>query len=121
FAKEALVLRVEALLDLGRREAALSALDPLALEGFPRARELTTIRGELRASAGRCRDALRDFSAAVATGGADAVAERALYGMGACRATLGDRIGARADLERYLSSFREGRFASDARALLSEL
>jgi hypothetical protein len=62
FTVESKVARAEILLALGRRAEALTALDPLTLRGLPRARELETIRGELRSQAGRCADARADLA-----------------------------------------------------------
>jgi hypothetical protein len=59
---ESKVARAEILLAVGRRAEALTALDTLSLRGLPRARELETIRGELRIQAGRCADARTDFA-----------------------------------------------------------
>ena len=44
--------------------------------------------------------------------------ERALYGRASCRERVGQRAGARADLERYLARFPRGRFASAVRTAL---
>jgi hypothetical protein len=115
---EAEVARVDALLSLGRRGEALAALEAVNVGGLPRARELGVVRGELRAEAGRCKEAVRDFDAAAKSG--DALGERALWGRAACRARLGDREGARADLEGYLSRFPSGKFAAEARRALAE-
>jgi hypothetical protein len=115
---EADVARVDALLSLGRRGDALAALESVYVASLPRARELTVVRGELRAEAGRCKQAARDFDVAAALG--DALGERALWGRAGCRARLGDRDGARADLERYLERFPSGKFASEARRALAE-
>jgi hypothetical protein len=61
-AVESKVARVEILLAVGRRAEALTTLDTLNLQGLPRARELETVRGELRMQAGRCADARTDFA-----------------------------------------------------------
>jgi hypothetical protein len=73
-------------------------------------------RAEHHAEAGRCREALPDFSAVFATtqGTPAAVEERARYGRASCRARLGDRAGAQADLRAYLERFPAGRFADAA-------
>jgi TolA-binding protein len=118
-AQEAQVMRVDALLAVGRRDAALAALDGMTLAGLPRGRELVVLRAELRSEAGRCRDALGDFAVAMAEA-ADGLDERALYGRAVCRANLGNTEGARADLERYLVRFPDGRFAAHARHTLEK-
>src|SRR5262249_24637204 len=75
---EAELVRVDALLALGRRGPALALLDTLDLSGTVRARELRVLRGELRSGAGRCADAALDF--AVVFEGGDALEERARNG-----------------------------------------
>jgi TolA-binding protein len=114
---DAAVLHVEALLALGRRSDARAALDRLSLAGLPRARELSVVRGELRAEAGRCRDAERDLAG---VRGDDELAERALVGLADCRARRGDDAGARAGLEDYLARFPNGRFAARAKKALEK-
>ena len=59
---ESKVARAEILLTLARRDQALVVLDSLPLAGLPRARELGTIRGELRAQHGRCQEARADLT-----------------------------------------------------------
>ena len=118
-ALEARITEVESLVVLGRRSEALAVLELLSLDKLPRAAELGVLRGELRAEAGRHRDAIADFTpcADVARCRPE-TAERALYGRASCRERLGDRAGARADLERYLVRFPQGRFARAVRAAL---
>lgn len=79
---EALVLRAEILLAGQREREALAALDQVALDRVPRARELHTLRGELRARVGRCEDARADL--APVARGADAHAKRAQQGLARC-------------------------------------
>ena len=117
---EARVTEVESLVTLGRRAEALAVLDALSLDKLPRAAELGVLRGELRAEAGRQRDAIADFAPCAASAGCrPETEERALYGRASCRERLGDRAGARADLERYLARFPQGRFARAVRAALA--
>lgn len=113
--------RVEALLRLGRLDRALELLDALAPRPRGRDRDLLATRGELRADAGRCPEALTDFEAVLESGddsARDLAAERALYGRAGCKARLGERDAARADLEAYLSRFPQGQYAARARAAL---
>jgi len=120
-AVEEKVTRVDALLQLGRRAEALALLEPLRSPWSGRRRDLLVTRAELRSEVGRCAEALVDFGTLVsdgAHGSQDATYERALYGRASCRARRGDRAGARADLERYLATYPNGRFAADARAAL---
>jgi hypothetical protein len=113
--REAQLTRTEALLHLGRRGEALEGLDRIPLSGMPRAREFAVIRGELRAEAHRCGEAMRDFAAAA--DGSDELAERALVGRADCRAQNGDDAGARAELQKYLRRFPDGKFAARARSV----
>jgi TolA-binding protein len=114
---EAELTRVEALLHLGRKSEALVTLEKIPLQHAPR--ELTVIRGELRAEAGRCKEAVRDFASAV--DGSDELAERALVGRADCRSRSGDDAGARADLNHYLERFPDGRFVARAKSALDGL
>ncbi len=116
--REAEAVRVDALMSLGRHKETLAVLDRLSIQDFPRARELGIVRGELRLEAGRCKEAIADFETGLS--GLDSLAERARYGRAVCRARAGDKDGARGDLERYLSEFPEGQFASKAREALSK-
>jgi TolA-binding protein len=113
---EAMLLRLEALLSIGKRKQALALLDGGSFEGAPRQEELRLLRGELRAQAGRCGEALDDFQPMAGPGGG--LAERALYGQASCHATLGDRTRARQELERYLELYPKGAFAAKARQAL---
>jgi len=128
-AAEAAVLRVEALLDLGRRDEALSVLDEAPLASLPRCNEQLVVRGELRAAKGRWQEAKQDFDDAMARGVKAAshpaaspkardIQERALWGRSAARSRLGDTEGARTDLDLYLRHFPSGRFAGAAASLL---
>jgi hypothetical protein len=124
-ASEATMLRIEALLDLGRREEALAVLDGVPLASLPNRDEQLVVRGELRAVSGRWLAAMQDFDDALggrslpaASGKARSIQERALWGRAAARSRLGDLAGTRADLELYLRHFPGGRFAVPAASLL---
>jgi len=124
-APEVAMLRVEALLALGEKAKALSVLDRLSLAMMPNRDERLVLRGELRAGAGRWREAQADFETPLsdlAFSGIDVksrdVLERALWGRASARSRLGDEAGARADLASYLRTFPSGRFAGLAAALL---
>ena len=124
-APEAGMLRAEALLGLGRKAEALSELDRLSLGSTPNRDERFVLRGELRAAAGRWREAREDFEAPLSVPAALGMAakardvkERALWGRASARSHLGDDLGARADLALYLRTFPSGRFATQATALL---
>jgi len=82
---EAQLLRAEILLAGGRERDSLALLDPLALSGLPRARELRTVRGELRIKLGRCSDGKSDLGAVLADGDSDALAQRARLALASCR------------------------------------
>ena len=124
-APEAAMLRVEALLGLGRSAEALSELDHLSLGSMPNPDERLVLRGELRAATGRWREAREDFETSLSALAAAGMApksrdasERALWGRATARSHLGDEAGARADLASYLRAFPSGRFATQAAALL---
>jgi hypothetical protein len=82
---EARVLRAEILLSLGREQESLRLLDRVRLEGSPRARELFTVRGELRVKAGRCAEARADLDAVLREGANDGLSMRATQALGHCR------------------------------------
>jgi len=120
-APEANATRIEALLRLGRHTQALALLDAMAPATTGVGREMLVARAELRADKGRRTAALHDFDLLLLTGGkADSVTERALYGRATCRAKMGNGAGAHRDLETYLATFPEGRFAREARAALEQ-
>jgi hypothetical protein len=81
---ESQVARAEILLVLGRSGQALAVLDSLALANLPRARELQTLRGELRAHAGRCQEARSDLGRVVSGQGSDDLGKRANRALLAC-------------------------------------
>ena len=115
-ARESRAARIEALLVSDRKREVLAMLDGPRDLGS----DLLVLRGELRLEAGRVADAARDFDAAL-LGKRDAIEARALYGRAACRIRLGDRSGARRDLDDYLARFPAGKRADDARAALAAL
>jgi hypothetical protein len=84
FSVESKVARAEILLALARRGEALAVLDSLSLVSLPRARELQTLRGELRANAGRCRDARQDLTAVLASTATDELGRRASRAIARC-------------------------------------
>jgi hypothetical protein len=106
FVHEAMVLRVEALLDLKRSDEALALLDGKSLSNVAAARTLLLTRAELRATAGRCGESLGDFDLLLAR--ARQPDEQALYGRAVCRGRLGDKLGAQADLDLYQREFPKG-------------
>jgi len=103
FAHEALLLRVEAMLALGRKGEVLRLLDGAALTDVAASRSLLVTRGELRASANRCADALGDFNLVLAR--SKQADRQALLGRSVCRKKLGDSAGAQTDIERYRREF----------------
>ena len=103
FAHEALLLRVEAMLALGRKAEVLRMLDGAVLTDVAASRSLLVTRGELRAAANRCADGLGDFDRVL--DGANQADRQALYGRALCRKKLGDTAGAQADVERYRREF----------------
>lgn len=125
-ASEGSMLRIEALLALGRHGEALAILDKTHLASLPNREEQLVVRGELRAAEGRWREAKQDFDDALgalralpaASAKARNIQERALWGRASARSRLGDENGARADLSLYLRHFPSGRFSSLATSLL---
>ncbi|HEX2660577.1 MAG TPA: hypothetical protein VHU40_19985 [Polyangia bacterium] len=89
-AREAALARVEVLLKLGRRAAALEVLDSLALAPRGADRDVRLVRAQLRANAGRCAQATGDFEALLDAEGSDPIAERARAGRSRC---TGNRSG----------------------------
>jgi hypothetical protein len=81
---EAQILRAELQLAQGRNAQALSVLDGMSLSGIPRARELQTLRGELRAKADRCREARADLVLVLEKNMTDALAKRATRALAHC-------------------------------------
>jgi hypothetical protein len=100
---EALLLRVEALLTLGRDAEVLRLLDGAALTDVAASHSLLVTRGRLRAAANRCVDGVGDFGLVLAE--SRQPDRQALFGRALCRKQLGDPAGARADLERYRREF----------------
>ncbi|HEY2900031.1 MAG TPA: tetratricopeptide repeat protein [Polyangia bacterium] len=117
---EALSARLEAVIQLDDRPAALRLLDGRhAFAGRLGAQQLLT-RAELRASAGRYADALTDFDRllAVAATTTSTDGERALYGRAVCLGHLGQDDRARADLTTYQRRFPDGKHAAEVARLL---
>ena len=81
---ESRLLRAEIYLAQGREVEALAVLDSVSLSGIPRARELQTVRGELRIKAGRCTEGKRDLDDVLERGVADAFARRATQAISHC-------------------------------------
>jgi Flp pilus assembly protein TadD len=81
---ETRVLRAEIYLAQGRENEALAVLDSVALSGIPRARELQTVRGELRIKAGRCGEGKRDLGEVLEKSVADSLAKRAAQALHHC-------------------------------------
>jgi hypothetical protein len=111
------LVRIDALLALGRQDEALALLNATELGGNPRADELQITRAELRARRD-CGAAMTDFTHALARTPPDALTERALRGRALCARQLDDQATMRADLQQYLARFPSGGFADRARALL---
>ena len=119
---EAGLIRVEALLALEDRAAALRLLDgDAALGQGPRARELLVLRGELRASANRCAEVVGDLGRSLSATPQDAVDERALFARASCLSRLHQFDADRNDLEQYQAHFPTGSNAAVAASLLQSL
>jgi hypothetical protein len=119
---EALRTRVEAVIQLGDLKAALALLDGKAARADALGDDLALTRAELRAAAGRFREAVADFTQVLdAAAGSLATDgdERALYGRAVCFGRLAQYERARADLVAYQKRFPQGRFAREAARLLA--
>src|SRR5258706_466003 len=113
-AAEVLLARVEAQMALGNRAEALRLIEAERRAPAKESRQIVLIRGELRAGAGRCADALADFDAILAQAGSDSITERALYGRAVCYRQMQQLSAAERDLGAYLRRFPNGKFASSA-------
>jgi tetratricopeptide (TPR) repeat protein len=119
---EALRTRAEAVIRLGDLRTALALLESASALPDALGADLLLTRAELRASAGRFREALMDFDRVLdrAAGplgeGGD---ERALYGRAVCLGHLSQDERARVDLLVYQQRFPKGRFASEVQRLLA--
>jgi TolA-binding protein len=118
-ATDAQILRVEALLALGRRGEARVALDDHRLAGEGNGRSLQVTRAELLADRS-CSEAIAVFDDLLQDPSASAATiERALRGRAICRARTGNLAAAIRDWENYLTRFPTGRFAAEARRHLA--
>jgi hypothetical protein len=106
-AREALLVRTEAMLALGRKDEALRLLDRTGLTAGAASRALLLMRGELRAAADRCAEAIGDFSLVLAD--ASRPPRRALDARATCYEKLGDTERARADRDRYRRELQDDR------------
>jgi hypothetical protein len=113
-ATDAQMLRVEALIALGRRQEALVALDDQRLAGEGPGGTLQVTRAELLADR-NCSQAIAAFDDLLASAtSSPSTIERALRGRAICHARLGDREAAQADWRAYLRRFPDGRFKEEA-------
>jgi TolA-binding protein len=123
-APEALATRIEAALAMNDLATATKLVETAAPPPGRAGAALLVVRAELRARAGRCDAATRDFALVLdgtsASAGAGDLHERALYGRGVCLGHLGQAAGARRDLAAYLREHPNGRFSAEARRLLAE-
>jgi hypothetical protein len=118
FDEEIVLVRIEALMSLGDQRSALRLLDSLSPTALPNGVELEVLRGDLRAAAGRCAEAVADYVRAEPTA-APPLQERLLIGRAGCAARAGDVEGAKRDLTAYLRRFPQGRFAGQAQRALT--
>ena len=117
---DAQMLRVEALLALGRRNEALVALDDYRLAGEGSGRSLQVTRAELLADRSCAQaiaafdDLLNDPASALTT------IERAQRGRAVCHDRTGNPAAAIRDWQTYLTRFPNGRFAPEAHRRLAK-
>ncbi len=104
-AREALLVRVEAMLTLERKDDVLRLLDRTSLTAGAASRSLLLMRGQLRAASNRCADAIGDFSLVLAD--AQRPPKQALWGRAMCHERMGDTARAKADLDRYRREFSD--------------
>ncbi len=78
--------------------------------------EVHLLRGNLLRDAGRCKEALADYSAV----SAGPLADDALYSTAYCQRELGDRLAAARTLRDYLARFPNGAHRSEAEQALAE-
>lgn len=121
-APEALATRIEAALAMNDLATATKLVEAAAPPAGRAGAALFVVRAELRARAGRCDEANRDFGRVLETtsAGAGDLHERALYGRGVCLGHLGQAAAARRDLAAYLREHPSGRFSGEARRLLDQ-
>jgi hypothetical protein len=123
-APEALATRIEAALAMNDLTTATKLVETTTPPPGRAGAALLVVRAELRARAGRCDAATRDFARVLDTTSTGAsvgdLHERALYGRGVCLGHLGQAAGARRDLAAYLRDHPNGRFSAEARRLLDQ-
>jgi hypothetical protein len=88
FDSEARMLRIEALIAVGERPAALDELAAARIPSLPRSEELWVLRGEILLDLKRPREALDAFDAALRIAKTDAFIERALAGRASAQRSL---------------------------------
>jgi hypothetical protein len=83
---------------------------------------ILVMRGELRAQAARCDEAVADFTQALAQGAmaADELSARALYGRAVCFQRMGQGARARVDLEALRRDHPRSRLGREAERLLAD-
>jgi hypothetical protein len=119
---EAFRTRVEAVVQLGDLKTALALLEGKPTRADLLGLELLLTRAELRAAAGRFREALADFNQVLDSAAGPLVTgwdERALYGRAVCLGHLAQDERARVDLLAYQRRFPNGRFAVEVKRLLA--
>jgi len=116
---EVVLARVESSLALGQKAEALALLESGPAAAASQGPQPALVRGELRAGAGRCAEAVTDFDTVLQSIRSDSVTERALYGRAICYRAVGQTEKARRDFAEYLHRFPIGGYATSARAYLN--
>jgi len=117
--QEAALIEAEALFRSGDEKMALAQLDRLPMAEIAGTRPLMLLRGELRASHSRYREAVADLGVVFRPDRPDELSERALFTRAACQERLGKTGDARSDVEAYLRLFPLGVHRIEARAFLT--
>jgi hypothetical protein len=119
-ADEARATRIEAAVAARDLRTATRLVEGAAIPAGRSGVAILVMRGELRAQAGRCADAVADFTRVLGQGelAAGELAARALYGRAVCFQQMGQGTRARVDLESLRRNHPRSRLGHEAQRLL---